>query len=285
MDKKINRTDIQRMQEIQRYLDVARIAAWEGGRVLKNGFNAIKRVEWKSELDPVTEFDREAEHVIRSTILAHFPEHEVLGEEQGLGAGNNHSVRWIVDPIDGTANFTRKIPLVAVTIGVEVAGELVVGVVNNPIMDEEYYAAKGMGAYLNGDQIFVSELTSLKRSYVGFGHRRERNFRDPLIPAADRLHNEIRTIRRLGCAALSLAYIACGRMDGLAEICLKPWDVAGGAVILREAGGELANFDGSAFSIYEPTVLAGSKPFLEYLITVFKDVELDFTEWNKKNSL
>lgn len=279
MDKKINRLEIQRMQEIQRYLDVARIAAWEGGRVLKNGFNAIKRVEWKSEFDPVTEFDREAEHVIRSTIQAHFPEHEILGEEQGMEGGSKHSVRWIVDPIDGTANFTRKIPLVAVTIAVEVDGELVVGIVNNPIMDEEFYAGKNMGAFLNGDQIFVSELTSLKKSYVGFGHRRERNFREPLLEASERLYSEIRTIRRLGCAALSLAYIACGRMDGLAEICLKPWDVAGGALILREAGGDLANFDGSPFDIYEPTVLAGSKPFLEYLVSVFKDVKLDFSEW------
>ncbi len=276
MEKKIQRSDIKRYNEIQRYLDVARIASWEAGRIIKQGFNSIQRVEWKDDVDPVTESDRAAERVIRDTILAHFPEHSILGEE----GGDNHatsSVRWIVDPIDGTANFTRRIPLIAVTIGVEIDGELVVGVVNNPIMDEEFYAAKDMGAFLNGERIFVSELASLKKAYIGFGLRREPQLREPMMDAANRLFGEVRTIRRIGCAALSLAYIACGRIDGLSEIGLLPWDMAGGVLILREAGGEVANFDGSKFSLDEPTILAGSPQFLEYLIDVFHEVKLDFT--------
>ncbi len=275
MDKKIQRSDIKRYNEIQRYLDVARIASWEAGRIIKQGFNSTQRVEWKDDVDPVTESDRAAERVIRDTILAHFPEHAILGEE----GGDNHvnsSVRWIVDPIDGTANFTRRIPLIAVTIGVEIDGELVVGVVNNPIMDEEFYAAKDMGAFLNGERIFVSELASLKKAYIGFGLRREPQLREPMMDATNRLFGEVRTIRRIGCAALSLAYIACGRIDGLSEIGLMPWDMAGGVLILREAGGNVANFDGSNFDLNEPTVLAGSPKFLEYLIDVFKDVKLDF---------
>lgn len=277
MDKKLQRSDIKKYNEIQRYLDVARIASWEAGRVIKQGFNSIQRVEWKDDIDPVTESDREAERVIRETILAHFPDHAILGEE---GGDNNSTsnVRWIVDPIDGTANFTRRIPLVAVTIGVEIDGELVVGIVNNPIMDEEFYAAKDMGAFLNGERIFVSELASLKKAYIAFGLRREPQLREPLMEAANKLYGEVRTIRRIGCAALSLAYIACGRIDGLSEIGLMPWDMAGGALILREAGGELANLDGSPFDLNEPTVLAGSPQFLEYLVSVFKDVKLDFTE-------
>jgi len=278
MENKLRRRDIHKYNEIQRYLDVARIASWEAGRIIKTGFNSLQqRVEWKDDIDPVTEFDREAERVIRETILAHFPEHSILGEE----GGDNHSksnIRWIVDPIDGTANFTRRIPLVAVTIGVEIDSELVVGIVNNPIMDEEFYAAKDMGAFLNGERIFVSELTSLKKAYVGFGLRRESQFRTPLLEAADKLYNDIRTIRRLGCAALSLAYIACGRIDGLSEIGLMSWDMAGGALILKEAGGELSNLDGSTFDLHEPTVLAGSPLFLEYLISIFKDIKLDFTD-------
>ena len=276
MDKKLQRGDIKRYNEIQRYLDVARIASWEAGRVIKQGFNSNQRVEWKDDIDPVTESDRAAERVIRETILAHFPDHAILGEE---GGDNNSTseVRWIVDPIDGTANFTRRIPLIAVTIGVEIAGELVVGIVNNPIMDEEFYAAKDMGAFLNGERIFVSELTSLKKAYIGFGLRREPQLREPILEAANRLYGEVRTIRRIGCAALSLAYIACGRIDGLSEIGLMPWDMAGGALILREAGGELANLNGDTFDLDEPTVLAGSPQFLEYLISVFKDVKLDFT--------
>ncbi len=276
MDKKIQRGDIKKYNEIQRYLDVARIASWEAGRVIKQGFNSNQRVEWKDDIDPVTESDRAAERVIRETILAHFPDHAILGEE---GGDNNSTseVRWIVDPIDGTANFTRRIPLIAVTIGVEINGELVVGIVNNPIMDEEFYAAKDMGAFLNGERIFVSELTSLKKAYIGFGLRREPQLREPILEAANRLYGEVRTIRRIGCAALSLAYIACGRIDGLSEIGLMPWDMAGGALILREAGGELANLNGDTFDLDEPTVLAGSPQFLEYLISVFKDVKLDFT--------
>ena len=276
MDKKLQRGDIKRYNEIQRYLDVARIASWEAGRVIKQGFNSNQRVEWKDDIDPVTESDRAAERVIRETILAHFPDHAILGEE---GGDNNSTseVRWIVDPIDGTANFTRRIPLIAVTIGVEINGELVVGIVNNPIMDEEFYAAKDMGAFLNGERIFVSELTSLKKAYIGFGLRREPQLREPILEAANRLYGEVRTIRRIGCAALSLAYIACGRIDGLSEIGLMPWDMAGGALILREAGGELANLNGDPFDLDEPTVLAGSPQFLEYLISVFKDVKLDFT--------
>ena len=276
MDKKLQRGDIKKYNEIQRYLDVARIASWEAGRVIKQGFNSNQRVEWKDDIDPVTESDRAAERVIRETILAHFPDHAILGEE---GGDNNSTseVRWIVDPIDGTANFTRRIPLIAVTIGVEINGELVVGIVNNPIMDEEFYAAKDMGAFLNGERIFVSELTSLKKAYIGFGLRREPQLREPILEAANRLYGEVRTIRRIGCAALSLAYIACGRIDGLSEIGLMPWDMAGGALILREAGGELANLNGDTFDLDEPTVLAGSPQFLEYLISVFKDVKLDFT--------
>ncbi|SFB91556.1 myo-inositol-1(or 4)-monophosphatase [Brevinema andersonii] len=269
-------------KEFQRYLDVARIAALEGGRILKNGFKADKRVEWKGDIDPVTEFDRAAELVIRKTISAHFPDHEILGEEGGFESGKS-KVRWIVDPIDGTANFTRKIPLVAVTIGVEVNNELAVGVVNNPIMDEEFYAAKNMGAFFNGERIFVSELQSLKKAYVGFGLRREKEYREPMLAATEKLLSEVRTIRRLGCAALSLAYIACGRIDGLSEICLKPWDMAGGALILKEAGGQLANLNGSPFDLYEPTVLAGSPQFLEYLISVFKDVKITFPNQDFKN--
>ncbi|MGL5955465.1 MAG: inositol monophosphatase family protein [Brevinema sp.] len=276
MEKKLQRGDIKRYNEIQRYLDVARIASWEAGRIIKQGFNSLQRVEWKDDVDPVTESDREAERVIRETISAHFPEHAILGEEGGANSSTS-SVRWIVDPIDGTANFTRRIPLVAVTIGVEIDGELVVGVVNNPIMDEEFYAAKDMGAFLNGERIFVSELASLKKAYIGFGLRREPQLREPMLDAANRLYGEVRTIRRIGCAALSLAYIACGRIDGLSEIGLLPWDMAGGALILLEAGGELANLDGSPFDLNEPTVLAGSPKFLEYLIDVFKDVKLDFS--------
>ncbi|MGL4676823.1 MAG: inositol monophosphatase family protein [Brevinema sp.] len=276
MEKKIQRGDIKRYNEIQRYLDVARIASWEAGRIIKQGFNSSQRVEWKDDIDPVTESDRAAERVIRETILAHFPEHAILGEEGGSNSSES-SVRWIVDPIDGTANFTRRIPLVAVTIGVEIDNELVVGIVNNPIMDEEFYAAKDMGAFLNGERIFVSELSSLKKAYIGFGLRREPQLREPILDAANRLYGEVRTIRRIGCAALSLAYIACGRIDGLSEIGLLPWDMAGGALILREAGGELANLDGSPFDLNEPTVLAGSPKFLEYLIDVFKDVKLDFS--------
>jgi len=276
MEKKLQRGDIKKYNEIQRYLDVARIASWEADRVIKQGFNSNQQVEWKDDIDPVTESDRAAERVIRETILAHFPDHAILGEE---GGDNNSTseVRWIIDPIDGTANFTRRIPLIAVTIGVEIAGELVVGIVNNPIMDEEFYAAKDMGAFLNGERIFVSELTSLKKAYIGFGLRREPQLREPLMEAANRLYGEVRTIRRIGCAALSLAYIACGRIDGLSEIGLMPWDMAGGALILREAGGELANLNGDPFDLDEPTILAGSPQFLEYLISVFKDVKLDFT--------
>ncbi len=276
MDKKLARGDIQRYTEIQRYLDVARIASWEAGRIIKKGFSSTQRVEWKDDIDPVTECDREAERVIRETISAHFPEHAILGEEGGENHSNSR-IRWIVDPIDGTANFTRHIPLVAVTIGVEIDGELVVGIVNNPIMDEEFYAAKDMGAYRNGERIFVSELASLKKAYIAFGLRREPQLREPMMEAANKLYGDIRTIRRLGCAALSLAYIACGRIDGLSEIGLLPWDMAGGVLILKEAGGEVTNLDGSPFDLDEPTILAGSPPFLEYLISVFKDVKLDFT--------
>ncbi len=276
MDKKLQRGDIKRYTEIHRYLDVARIASWEAGRIIKQGFKSAQRVEWKDDVDPVTESDRAAERVIRDTIMSHFPDHAILGEESGDNQSGS-SVRWIVDPIDGTANFTRGLPLIAVTIGVEIDGELVVGIVNNPIMDEEFYAAKDMGAFFNGERIFVSELTSLKKAYIGFGLRREPQLREPMLEAANRLYSEVRTIRRIGCAALSLAYIACGRIDGLSEIGLMPWDMAGGALILREAGGELANLDGSEFDLDEPTVLAGSPQFLEYLIDVFKDVKLDFT--------
>lgn len=222
-------------------LAAAQTAARMAGKYLLN--HSTGSITHKMDNDYVTEADQTCEKLIRETLLGLYPNDGFFGEEEGEKKGKNG--RWIVDPIDGTTNFICDLPLYTVSIAYEEAGEIVVGCVYCPRLDEMYTAVKGQGAFMNGKPIHVSEKTVLRDAIVGmsFGARYEdaRMRMNALIPV---LIKNVSDLRRLGSAALDLCLVACGRYDAFIEPHLFLYDIAAGLLIVREAGGVVTGWPG-----------------------------------------
>ena len=232
-------------------------AAIESGKILKENFGGTYGIESKDVVSNlVTEIDTRSEKKIIEIIKADFPSHNILSEE--IGAIDTESdVKWIIDPIDGTINYAHSIPLCCVSIGVEKKGDIVLGIVYNPFSGETFFAEKGNGATLNEKKIFVSSENDVEKSLLvtGFPYTSSKNPTKQLEVFTKIVSSDI-PIRRLGSAALDICWTACGRFDGFWEYNLNPWDVAGGSLILSEAGGKLSNFSGNEYNIYEKEILA-----------------------------
>jgi len=234
------------MQEI---LDIATGAAKQAGEFIQLGANrrSTLNIEQKSLNDFVSDVDRGAEKIIRALVSEAFPEHAILGEEFGASNMQVSDYQWIIDPLDGTTNFLRGIPHYAVSIAVTFKSELFVGVVYDPAKDELFSAVKGQGARLNEQMIACSPSQSVAGSLLATGvpFSGELLTRIGLFTDAmtDLLQQQTSGIRRLGAAALDLAYVAAGRYDGFWESSLKPWDIAAGALIVQEAGGMVSDFN------------------------------------------
>jgi len=221
----------------------ARIAR-EAGAVLLEGYGRPHAPERKGRIDLVTAYDRRSERVVLGEIARLYPDHAVLAEESGAHAGASR-VRWIVDPLDGTTNFSHNYPFFSVSIGVEVDGRLAAGVVYDPVRNEMFAAAHGHGATLNDTPIHVSPVGRVEDALLVTG------FPYDLRENPDRYLNPFRAflvraqgVRRDGSAALNLCYAAMGRFDGFWERGLAPWDAAAGVLIVTEAGGRVTRFDG-----------------------------------------
>lgn len=244
--------------DLDAVLDTARRAAFAGGAVLKRGFDQEKQITLKGFADPVTQFDKESESEIVQTIQRDFPEHSILTEEE-LSRDNSSPTCWIIDPLDGTVNFTHRIPYICVSIAVEHQGELVLGIIYNPILDEFYEAVQGRGAILNGHPIRVSEVSDIGQSLLATGFPYHRQGRlEYLLQPLRRVIMDFQGFRRLGSAAMDLAYVACGKCEGFYEEGLQPWDTAAGTVLVREAGGLVSAYGGETFSPYQKTILASN---------------------------
>lgn len=234
------------MEDPQKLLELARTIAGEAGRLLVDGRPRNLGVEHtkSSPTDVVTEMDTAAERLIRELVSAARPDDGFLGEEGGEQAGTS-GVTWVVDPIDGTVNYLYDLPGWAVSIGVEVAGTAVAGVVLAPRFGEEFTAALGDGARRNGEPIAVRPACELAGALVatGFGYRADRRARQGEIVAA--LLPQVRDIRRAGSAALDLCAVACGRVDGYFERGAQPWDLSAAGLIAAEAGAVVAGFHGA----------------------------------------
>jgi myo-inositol-1(or 4)-monophosphatase len=247
------------MKTVERELrDAYRLAhriAREAGRLLRERRDSSFGVSKKGRVNLVTEVDLAAEELIVGRIRDRFPSHAILAEEGGTADGTS-SIRWVIDPLDGTTNYAHGYPLYCVSIGLELAGELVAGVVYNPVNRELFTAYKGGGARLNGRPISVSGQESLVDSLLctGFSYQREEIGRN--LRFFNRVMDSARSVRRDGSAALDLCFVACGRFEGFWELSLHPWDVAAGSLIVREAGGSVTRFDGSPVGIYDPECLA-----------------------------
>lgn len=228
-----------------------------GAAVLKHFFNGEFTVSSKSNInDLVTEADIASEKAILEVIKADFPDHFILSEEAGE-IKMDSEYKWFVDPIDGTVNFANGIPLCCVSIGLEKNGEMIVGAVYNPIINEFFFAQKDAGATLNGKTIHVSDKSEVISSCLvtGFPYSYLDMPNGPL-QVFERLIRKGIPVRRLGSAAIDLCWVACGRFDGFYEHKLQPWDSAAGALIVTEAGGRVTDFEGDTFSPYKPQVLA-----------------------------
>jgi myo-inositol-1(or 4)-monophosphatase len=242
-------------------LQVAIEAATNAGKFLKQNIGKFKSIQQKDGQDRnlVTEIDKKSEELIIKIISSHYPSHDILAEESGNDKGKPSEYRWIIDPLDGTTNFTHGLPIFCVSIGVEYKGEMIAGVIYDPNTDELFTSEKGSGAFLNGKRIHVSLVDYIGRSILvtGFPYNIIEN-PDHAVEHFVNFLMKAQAVRRLGSAALDLAYLASGRFDGFWEVALQPWDMAAGVLILHEAGGVITNFSGAKFNLYEKQLLASN---------------------------
>jgi myo-inositol-1(or 4)-monophosphatase len=241
-------------------LDKVLLQAVEAGaQELTRFFNRPFKISHKEGINNlVTEADHASEKAIVEVITSHYPGHRILGEEGG-DISIEGDYKWIIDPIDGTVNFSQGIPLCCVSIGIEKEGRMIMGAVYNPLMQELFFAEKNKGATLNGKTIKVSEKTSVERSCLvtGFPYTYLDMPNGP-IQIFERLIRKGIPVRRLGSAAIDLCWVAAGRFDGFYEHKLQAWDSAAGFLMVEEAGGKVTDFEGSAFSPYQPHIVASN---------------------------
>ena len=244
-------------------------ATQAGGQVLQHYFNGAFQISSKSTInDLVTEADKQAETAIFKVIRDTFPQHFILSEESGeLSTDSN--VKWIIDPLDGTVNFAHGIPICCVSIGVEQDGEMVLGAVYNPFLNEFFFAEKGKGATLNDKPIHVSQKTDLGSACMatGFPYQWEESTNDP-IRIFEHFVKRGQPVRRLGSAAIDLCWVAAGRFDGYYELSLNAWDAAAGFLIVEEAGGKVTDFKGNRYSPYQRSLVATNGTIHQPLLDV-----------------
>lgn len=251
------------------FMKLASEAARQAGKVLREGLGKRKRIEYKGEINLVTDIDRRAERVITKLIRTSYPEHAILAEE-GKGKKGRTGYKWIIDPLDGTTNYAHGYPCFCSSIALEQEGKVVLGVVYDPLRDELFSAEKAKGAYLNGKRISVSSTGRLIRSLLATGftydikrdQRNLKHFRNFILSS--------QAIRRDGSAALDLCYLGAGRFDGFWELKLSAWDVAAGALIVEEAGGKVTDFRGGKFSIYSREILASNGRIHQEMIRILQ---------------
>lgn len=236
-------------------------AAYKAAKGLIRDFGEVEhlQVSKKGPADFVSQADLKSEQILKRELAKARPDYGLMFEEGGGAPGKDVSNRWVVDPLDGTLNFLHGIPHFAISIGVERDGEPYAGVIYNPINDELYWAEKGQGAHLNERRLRVSARKKLEESLIGtgapfLGHGDHPSF----VKRAEAVIGRTAGLRRLGAAALDLAYVASGRLDGFWEEPLNPWDICAGIVLVREAGGYVTEISGGSAMMSSGSVLAAN---------------------------
>ncbi len=253
------------------YLESAIEIAHSAGSLLRYYFERHVRFELKGDYDLVTEADRASEKLIVERLQARYPSHGVLAEE-GSGHESPSEYRWYVDPLDGTTNFAHGYPVWNVTLAVEKGGELIAGVIFDPNRDELFTCEKGSGAFLNGSRIRVSHTAKLDDSLFSTGFPSRRRHLSVNIHFYHQLAMASHGVRRGGAAALDLAYVACGRLDGFWEFGLSPWDMAAGKLLVAEAGGMVRDMRGAPHQLTSPHIVADNGSIHEEVITLFAEI-------------
>jgi len=254
-------------------LNFAIDAARDAGSLLMQRLGVAK-VTNKGDIDLVTEADLASENLIIERIRSYYPQHGILAEESGeaeTSGGRNSEWKWIIDPLDGTTNYAHSYPCFCVSIALEHAGVLEVGVVYDPVRDEMFAAERGNGATLNDRKITVSSIEELKDAMVCTGFPYNVRERPDFTRDFANFTMAAQAVRRDGSAALDLAYVACGRFDGFWEDGLSPWDIAAGKILIEEARGRVSNFEDQPLSIYTKRVLASNGLVHEAMMRVLRE--------------
>lgn len=252
-------------------LNIATRAARAAATVILQSVDRIDRVKVgeKAYNDFVTDIDQKAEAEIIDTLKTAYPDHVILAEESApeLGEFEQHEAVWIIDPLDGTTNFIHGFPHFAISIALMQAGKLTLGLIYDPLREEMFTAERGKGALLNGRRIRVSDRPSLKGALLGTGFpfRNPSNLA-PHLTVLTQLFEQVAGVRRAGSAALDLAYIAAGRLDGFWEADLQPWDIAAGLIIIKEAGGLVSDYRGQETSLNSGQVVTGNPRILQAML-------------------
>ena len=237
-------------------------AAYKAGKSLTRDFGEVEnlQVSVKGPGDFVSQADKKAEKILHTELARARPGYSFLMEEEGEIIGDDPQHRWIIDPLDGTTNFLHGIPMFAISIALERQGQLVAGLVFNPVMDELFTAERGNGAFLNDRRLRVAARRDMYEAVIGTGVPHiGRGDHGRYLRQLAKLMPEVAGVRRLGAAALDLAYIAAGRMDGFWEEGLHPWDLAAGAIIIREAGGYITDQTGDHDVVNAKMIIAGNE--------------------------
>ncbi|SFO46781.1 myo-inositol-1(or 4)-monophosphatase [Mesorhizobium sp. NFR06] len=254
-------------------LNVMVQAAMKAGRSLSRDFGEVQnlQVSMKGPGDYVSQADRKAEEIVFAELSKARPGYAFLMEERGAVEGEDAQHRWLVDPLDGTTNFLHGIPIFSVSIALERQGQIVAGVVYNPAMDELYTAERGGGAFMNDRRLRVAGRAKLTDAVIGCGvpHLGRGQHGNFLIELRN-VMAEVSGVRRLGSAALDLAYVAAGRMDGFWETGLSSWDIAAGLLLVREAGGFVSDMDGGQDMLDSGEVVAGNELIQRALLKAVK---------------
>jgi myo-inositol-1(or 4)-monophosphatase len=259
------------MPERPQFVPAMAEIAREAGALLMGYFHRRVKVEYKGDVDLVTEADRASEALITKRIRERWPGHNIMGEE-GTRSEQGSEYRWYVDPLDGTTNFAHGYPVFCVSLGLEQKDERVAAVVFDATRDEMFTAEKGGGAFLNGQPIHVSSVGNLAECLVATGFPSHKRHKNPNIFFYHQITLKTHGVRRAGSAALDLCDVASGRFDGFWEFNLNPWDTAAGVLIVQEAGGRVTRFDGQPFRIDSRETLASNGQVHEALLREFQAI-------------
>jgi len=259
------------MGAYHKYLEAAKKAAEEAGALLRADFFKPGEIFLKGEINLLTKSDTDSQEIIFGRLSRAFSGHGFLAEEGLNERGEGESeYRWIIDPLDGTTNFVHRFPVFCVSIGLVHLGKLACGVVFNPISAEMFWAARGEGAFSNGQRIRVSRVDDLNRGLLATGFPYDIRETKTNISQHDLFLLRTQGIRRCGSAALDLCFVASGRLDGFWELKLNPWDTAAGSMIVEEAGGRVTDFLGRPADIYRPEIVASNGLLHEAILEVLR---------------
>jgi myo-inositol-1(or 4)-monophosphatase len=256
---------------VRRFERVARAAISRAGALIRTRHGGRHVVAYKSAVDVVTATDRQAELIIVEALKGSFPDHGIVSEESPSRAARSQYV-WYVDPLDGTTNFVHGYPHCAVSIALEHRGELVLGLVHDPLRRETFSAQRGGGAHMNGCRISVSDVDDLSHALVGAGFPYDRrNHAGAYVPVVQSAVERTRSLRWSGSAALDLCYVACGRLDAYWEWHLHAWDVGAGRLIVEEAGGRVTDFAGGSHTLAGAETAASNSRLHAALVSMLAD--------------